>query len=202
MKLFDWKSFVSFGLFVSFLVISVSGVVLYIAPPGRVARWVDWELWRMSLGEWQALHTNFSYLFILLALVHLCFMNWKVFWSYVKKKAAAGLHRKWEIGAGLLLFVVVFAGTLYKVPPLQTIMDIGGDFSSSWLAEEDKAPVPHTEALTIGEVAEKLVKEPPQVVIDKLERAGFENISPDKTLKQMGEESGKSPLEIFRIISR
>ncbi len=107
MKRFAWKSFVSFGLLASFLVISVSGVVLYIAPPGRVARWVDWELWRMSLGDWQALHTNFS---------------------------------------------------------------------SSWLAEEDTAPVPHSEALTIDQVAETLVKEPPQVIIYKLERAGSQSV--------------------------
>ena len=175
--------------------------MLYVAPPGRVARWVNWDLWGVSLGEWQALHTNFSYLFILLALVHLCLMNWNVFWSYVRKKAVAGLHRKWEIGAGLLLFLVVFAGTMYKVPPLQTIMDWGSDFSSSWLTEDEKAPVPHTEALTIDQVAETLVKEPPHVVIAKLENAGFQNVSPEKTLKQLGEESGRSPLEIYQIIS-
>lgn len=201
MKRFDWKSFVSVGLFVSFLVISVSGVVLYIAPPGRVARWVDWDLWRVSLGDWQALHTNFSYLFILLALIHLCLINWKVFWSYIRKKAVAGLHRKWEIGAGLLLFAVVFAGTMYKVPPLQTIMDLGSEFSSSWLTEDEKAPVPHTEALTIHQVAEQLVKLPPQTIIDKLEKAGIENVSPDKTLKELGKENGRSPLEIYQIIS-
>ncbi len=202
MKRFDWKSFISFGLFFSFMVMSITGVVLYIAPPGRVARWVNWEFVKLPLDAWQALHTNFSYLFLILAVFHLFSINWQVFWSYVRKKAAYGIHRKRELAAGLLLFAVVLLGTLYKAPPLQTVMDVGGYFSDSWQAEDEKAPAPHTESMTIAEVSEKLLNLSPEEIIGKLEMTGIRNVERDQTLRQIGEESGKSPLEIYRIISR
>ncbi len=199
-KRFDWKSFISFGLFFSFFVIAITGVMLYIAPPGRVAKWVNWELLGLSKEGWQALHTNFAYLFIVLSIFHLFFMNWKVFWSYVKKRANTGIHRKRELAAGTILFLVVFFGTLFEVPPMQTVMDIGEYFTESWEKKEEKAPMPHTEALTVVEVSEKLVKMSPGEVVEKLEAAGLENVEKEMTLKEIGEKNGKSPFEIYQMI--
>jgi hypothetical protein len=199
-KRFDWKSFISFGLFFSFFVIALTGLVLYIAPPGRVAKWVNWELIGLSKEGWQALHTNFSYLFLVLSIFHLFSINWKVFWSYVKRRAGSGVHRKKELAAGTILFLVVFLGTLFQVPPMQTVMDIGEYFTESWEKKEEKAPMPHTEALTVVEVSEKLVKMSPGEIVKKLEAAGLKNVGKEMTLKEIGEENGTSPFEIYQMI--
>ena len=199
-KRFDWKSFISFGLFFSFFVIALTGLALYIAPPGRVAKWVNWELIGLSKEGWQALHTNFSYLFLVLSIFHLFSINWKVFLSYVKKRAGSGIHRKKELAAGTILFLVVFLGTLFQVPPMQTVMDIGEYFTESWEKKEEKAPMPHTEALTVVEVSEKLVKVSPGEIVKKLEAAGLKNVGKEMTLKEIGEENSTSPFEIYQMI--
>ena len=199
-KRFDWKSFISFGLFFSFFVIALTGLVLYIAPPGRVAKWVNWELIGLSKEGWQALHTNFSYLFLVLSIFHLFSMNWKVFWSYVKKRAGSGVHRKKELAAGAVLFLVVFMGTLFQVPPMQTVMDIGEYFTESWEKTAEKAPIAHTEALTIAEVSEKLVKMSPDEIVGKLKAAGLDHVTPDMALADIADKNGKSPFEVYQMI--
>lgn len=79
-KKFSWKSFISFGLFFYFFVIFFSGIILYIAPPGRIANWTNWELIGLTKSQWQTMHTNFSYLFAILSIFHLFTANsaWKL----------------------------------------------------------------------------------------------------------------------------
>ncbi len=43
-KEFNGKGFVSLLTFGSFLIMTVTGLVLYFVPHGRVAYWVDWKL--------------------------------------------------------------------------------------------------------------------------------------------------------------
>ena len=42
---FQWRAFVTLFVTLSFLLIAVSGLVLYVAPPGRVAHWSS-TAWR------------------------------------------------------------------------------------------------------------------------------------------------------------
>lgn len=202
-KKFNWKSFISFALFVSFFIIVATGLVLYIAPPGRVAKWVNWQFSGLSKEMWQALHTNLTYTFLILSIFHIFSLNWKVFLSYLKKKAAgAGMQRKKELIMSLILIAVVFFGTLFNIPPFKTVMDIGEYFTESWEKQEERAPMPHTEALTIEELSKKLVKLSPEEIIDKLKKNNITVNSAAQMLKEIGEENDISPFEIYQIITR
>ena len=44
LKKFNFRALTSLTLLWMFLALLVSGVVLYIAPPGRIAHWTDWAL--------------------------------------------------------------------------------------------------------------------------------------------------------------
>ncbi|NLW85227.1 MAG: DUF4405 domain-containing protein [Phycisphaerae bacterium] len=48
---------------------SISGIVLFIAPSGRRA--VEWHVWAMSRDEWIVMHLSFSAVFLFAAIVHL-----------------------------------------------------------------------------------------------------------------------------------
>ena len=74
---FSWKAFISFGLAYMMVILLVSGLILYVSPPGRYAHWVTWTLWGMTKEEWQAVHTVFSFGFIILSVFHLFSANWK-----------------------------------------------------------------------------------------------------------------------------
>ena len=59
-KGFNFRSFTSFILVWTFLTLLVSGAVLYIAPPGRIANWTRWQLMILTKEKWQAVHIFFS----------------------------------------------------------------------------------------------------------------------------------------------
>ncbi|MEN8155102.1 MAG: DUF4405 domain-containing protein, partial [Acidobacteriota bacterium] len=120
-KSFDYRSFVSFGMLFSFIIMTLTGIVLYITPPGRVAKWVTWTFFGLEKDEWQAVHTIFSYLFLILSIFHIFFMNWKTIKLYIKKKTKKGINRKKELYASIVLTLIFFAGTVIKVPPFQSV---------------------------------------------------------------------------------
>ena len=49
----------------SFIILFVTIVVLYIVPQGRVAYWADWRLWGMTKEQWGNIHLNIGLLFLL-----------------------------------------------------------------------------------------------------------------------------------------
>ncbi|MEN8223542.1 MAG: DUF4405 domain-containing protein [Acidobacteriota bacterium] len=199
-KKFDFKSFISFGLLFSFIIISITGVILYITPPGRVAKWVKWTLFGLEKEEWQAIHTIFSFFFLILGIFHIFKFNWKVIIAYIKKKAVSGASKKKEFFVSMAVVIILLTGTIAKLPPLQSIMDLGEYFTESWEKKEESAPIAHTEELTIPELSEKVLKITPEEILRKLEEL---NIKADlkSTLKEIGEANGISPFEVYQVIS-
>ena len=54
-KKFSFRGFTSFTLTLSFILISVSGIVLYIVPSGRVAYWINWKLVGLTRDNWDGI---------------------------------------------------------------------------------------------------------------------------------------------------
>ena len=154
---FYWKSFVSFSLGWSFLIIFISGIVLYIAPPGRVANWTQWTLFGFTKVGWQSMHTIFSYTFVILSIFHLFTLNWKVYWSYFTNKTSKGLKKQNELFVSIVLVLVVFGGTYFNIQPFKAVIDFGEWTTESWETKEEMAPIPHAEILTIRELSGKYI---------------------------------------------
>ena len=121
----------TFVLILSLIFETVSGIVLYIVPSGRVARWTGWTLWGLSKGEWQALHIIFALVLLLIIVAHLYF-NWRVvahfFWSKVK----GAVNLKAELAVASLITLFIFMGTLWNLPPFSNIIDFGREARHSW----------------------------------------------------------------------
>lgn len=199
-KKFGWKSFISFSLFISIFILAFTGIILYIAPPGRVAKWVDWTLFGVSKEQWQHQHTIFAYAFLILSIFHIFFINWKVFLSYLKKKAVKGFHRKGEMLASLILILVLIFATGFGLPPFKNVMDLGEYFTESWEKSEERAPMPHTESLTVKELSEKVVNLSPEKILQRLMDKGLKVENMDQTLKEIGASNKLSPFEIYKLI--
>ena len=60
---FKTRGFVSFTLTLSFIILSLSGIVLYIMPYGRVAYWINWGIAGLSKDDWDAIHTIIGFVF-------------------------------------------------------------------------------------------------------------------------------------------
>ena len=76
----------SLTLLLSFIVLILTSLVLYVVPEGRVAYWSDWRWLWLSKSQWGDIHTNSGFLFLVAGLLHLLY-NWKPIVSYLKNRA-------------------------------------------------------------------------------------------------------------------
>lgn len=198
---FSWRAFISFGLTWAIIVILISGIILYIAPPGRYAHWVNWKLAGFSKEGWQAIHTIFSLAFIVLSIFHLFSVNWQAFISYIKSKSVKGFNKKKELLFSIIATLVFFFGTVFSIPPFQSVMDLGESATNSWEKTEERAPVPHAELLTLTELADQLNIKSVDEIISKLNshKISFEDTH-TQTLQEIGEANNLTPIEVYEII--
>ncbi len=193
---FSWRAFVSTYSAWSALILLVSGIILYIAPAGRIAKWTHISLLGLEKDQWQAIHTVFSFLFIITIGFHL-YYNWRPFLSYIglRGKIKQFFFMRKELVATTLVTVIVFVLTLGQVPPFSTIMDIGTYFTESWESERTEPPIPHAEELTIGALAQT-IHLPAEQLIQNLKQQGVE-ANASMVVKDVAQKYNLSPSQLF-----
>jgi len=197
---FYWRAFVTFYVILSFAVIAVSGVVLYVSPPGRVANWSEWTLGLLTKATWQAVHTIFAFLFVLAVAFHVYF-NWRVILNYLTRKLSEGIRRRRELALASALGLLVFVLTLTGSAPFETAMTVGETLKNSWATPATEPPVPHAELWTLSQLAEN-AKIPLDNVLANLKEAGIEPAGTGVTLANLAAELKKTPQEVYRAALR
>ena len=197
MKKFNWRGFISLYILLSFIIIIISGLVLYIAPPGRIAKWTSVPLLGLEKDQWQAIHTIFTFIFIIASGFHLYF-NWKIFLSHLRNKLTKKyLSRKEFLWSVVVTFLVIFI-ILFELPPVNAVMGFGESITNSWEKDYDTPPVPHTEEMTLSEIA-KLVNQDPDSVVQMLKSQNIEVTNADAKLKDIADENEYSPQQLFDL---
>ncbi len=126
---FYTRGFTVFVLIFSALALTISGIVLYIAPPGRYTKWVDWRVLSISKDGWEAIHINFSLLFVILLGLHI-YYNWRVLKGYLRRGVAWTVRYRWELLAATLVTAVVLAGSLLEWPVFGDIVAFGEEIKA------------------------------------------------------------------------
>jgi hypothetical protein len=192
---FYWRAFVSFFLLFSGLAVAVSGSILYIAPPGRIANWSEWSVGALEKADWQAVHTIFAFLFVAMSAFHLYF-NWRVIVSYMKSKLGEGMRRKWELALSGVSFSAILVLTLGGLPPFGTVMTTGEKLKNSWATTSNEPPVPHAEAWTLAKLSETM-KVPIEEARANLASAGMPMDDERLTLADVGKEHGVTAQRVY-----
>jgi hypothetical protein len=193
---FYWRAFVTFYVVFSFLVIAGTGLVLYIAPPGRVANWSEWTLGGLRKNQWQAVHTVFSFLFVLAASFHLYF-NWRVIVAYIKSKLGEGVRRGRELALASGMAAAILGMTVAALPPFGTIMTLGEEAKNSWSNPATEPPVPHAEMWTLVKFAEA-TKVTVEQAMANLKQAGIPVADADTTLSAVAAAYRVTPREVYQ----
>lgn len=198
---FNLRSFTSFTLVISTIIMSWSGFILYVAPPGRIANWGTWKLMIFTKTEWQALHTIFSYMFFILFIIHLFFVNWKTFLTYFKSKLKSGLNKKWELSSALFLSVIFFAGTLQAWTPFSSVMKLGEKLKESWEGDFTAPPVLHMEIYTLEKLAFDLDSISPTELVKTLNENNINARGIKQTLKEIAAENKVTPSVVYELLN-
>jgi hypothetical protein len=193
-KKFSWKPFTSFFIFLCFVGLLLSGSVLYVAPPGRIANWTQWQL-GLAKEQWQALHTVFALFFIAAATLHLVF-NWKVLLAYLKTRVHTGTSNRREFAVASVAVLVVLALTIGNVPPFSTVMALGERAKNSWVSAETEPPLPHAEGFTLARLSE-ITKQPVDGMMAALRQSGITDATPDTTVGALAAAHRLTPQQLY-----
>jgi len=192
------KGFTSLLLTLAFLALSISGVVLYMTPQGRVAHWTGWSLLGLDKEQWQALHTNMAILFLVVALVHIA-LNWSMLWCYIKKRTGRGLNLKREMILAVAIAGLVTGGTILGWPPFSTVTDVNEQIKDYWERRSATAPAPHAEEFSLKRLAGQMGLSAEDVV-KTLRGQGIEVADAEQTVRAVAENNGRTPAEIHAIL--
>jgi hypothetical protein len=196
---FHTRGFTSFSTLLLFLIMSITGIVLYIVPEGRIANWTDWRLLGLTKSDWGDIHILASLLFVVSGSFHTYF-NWPTLISYLKNRATEGIRLKWELALSVFIAIAVIVSAISNVPPLSTLIAINNAIKQSWIQDKnDEPPFGHAEDLSLGVLCKKLGI-PWDSASDVLLAAGLTQLDQGIKLSQLATVNKRSPMDIYLMI--
>jgi hypothetical protein len=183
----------------SFVVATVTGVVLYIVPEGRVANWTIWELWSLTKGGWTDLHVIFSIVFVAVGVAHLVY-NWKPFKNYMAERASGHVHVSRTVYGSLAIAAGFFALTFYNLPPASWVMDLSASIKSSWVVTPAyEPPFGHAEDVSLAGFAKRQrIDLDAAMLALKAERVDIP--TPEMALKDLAALNAITPMALYEAI--
>ena len=195
---FNWRSFVSVLTAVSFIGMVFTGIILFVVPPGRIANWTGWTLLALTKHQWIGLHDWCSIVFVVASAFHL-YLNWKPFVSYFKGKITRAFALRAEWALALVVFVIVFVGTIGDFTPFSTLLAWNESIKHSWDSPQQRAPIPHAELLTLSQLAEQVPDVGLETMLKNIQAQDIEVESPDVVLGKLAEAFNVTPARLYNI---
>lgn len=123
---FSGRAAALFGVSLSILLAALSGIVMYIAPQGRLASAIDWHWAFLTRGQWETLHTTTSLLFVSFAIWHF-WVHISVYKTLLFGSAKRAGHTR-EVWIAVIAVGVVIVTSILGVPPASWIENLGEMF--------------------------------------------------------------------------
>jgi hypothetical protein len=197
---FHKKGFISLCVFGSFLIMSLTGIILYFTPKGRIAYWVDWRFLGLTKSDWGDIHIISCFLFVVMGSYHLCY-NWEPFTLYLSSKIGDTLRLKKELSFSITIMIFVIFGSLYKVPPLNFVLDFGEYLKSSWTSEDFEPPISHAEQLSLETFAKKMNIDL-SLAFKELREKGIRLDDRAESLENIAKRNRTSPMKLYGMIKK
>ena len=189
------RKITSLTALLTFILILLTSVILYIVPQGRVAYWADWRLWGLTKEQWGNVHIVNGLLFLLSLFLHI-YYNWRPIVSYMKNKAQELKIFTKEFNVALGFTVVFTFGTLIEVPPFQWVLDLNGYVKDEAAVKYGEPPYGHAELSALKTFAKKQGLDLKESMAS-LKGAGMKFDSEIQTLKDIARVNNVSPQQVY-----
>ncbi len=193
------RKITSFSLGISFIIMTYTGIMLFICPHGRVAYWSDWHFLGLSKDQYGNLHTTSMIVFVLFGILHI-YYNWRVILNYLKDKSRKISFSTKEFLIALGLNIVFVVGTLAMIQPFSGFLTFENNLKESWTAKAKEPPYGHAE-LSKLEIFCKRVDIPLQEATKQLSENGIKFSTKD-TLLTIAKNNNMNPSEVYNIIKQ
>jgi len=192
------RKITSLTMLISFVLLVLTSVILYIVPQGRVAYWADWKLWGLSKSQWGELHINLGFLFLLAGLLHI-FYNWKPILAYLKDRTRKLKIFTANFNVALVLTLIVGFGTYFQIPPMSTVINFGESFKDAAAEKYGEPPYGHAELSSL-KLFSKQTGLDLKKAMELLVQDGIKFQGEQDKLIDIAEKNNISPKELFNIM--
>ena len=192
------RKITSMTMLVSFILLLVNSVILYIVPEGRVAYWADWHMGGLTKTQWGDQHVTVGVLFLVASFLHM-FFNWPVITAYMKNKAREMKVFTGSFNAALMITLLVAIGTYYEVPPMSTIIHISGEIKDGGAKKYGEPPYGHAELSSLKLFSKKEGLDADKA-LELMKEAGLKAESTKETLKNIAANNNLTPQQVYEII--
>jgi len=191
------KKITSLSLGLSFLIMTYTGIILFLCPHGRVAYWSEWHLLGLSKNQYGELHTTSMIAMVLFGILHISY-NWNSIVNYMKNKSKQISFTKKEflIALGINIFFIV--GTLNLIQPFKAFLDFEENFKNSWINQYSEPPYGHAEQSKLKIFCKKM-----NISIEMASKKLKENnikFKIDDTLKDIAKKNNLIPSDVYNLI--
>ena len=192
------RKITSLTALISFILMLLTSVILYIVPAGRVAYWSDWRLWGLSKTQWADLHINLGVLFLLAIFLHI-YYNWIPILNYLKNRARQIVFFTKSFNSAVIITLIVILGTYFLIPPFSTLLDISEQIKDKAALKYGEPPFGHAELAPLKSLIKKTGLDR-NASLDNLEKAGVHFDSPDDIVLDIAARNQTTPKHIFQIM--
>jgi len=179
----------------SFILILLTSIILYIVPEGRVAYWADWRLWGLTKAQWGDIHIINGLLFLISIFLHI-YYNWTLIVNYLKNKSKEIKVFTKEFNLALVLTVVFTLGALVGLPPFQTVLDISSNIKDAAADKYGDPPYGHAELSTLRTFVKRQGIDL-SAAMAKIKKNGVKFKDETQTLKDISRQNGMSPQQVY-----
>ena len=194
----NMRKITSLTALLSFVLLMVTSIILYVMPSGRVAYWSNWKFLLLSKEQWGALHLNLGCLLLFSIVLHI-YYNWGLILNYLRNRTKKLRVFTPNFTIALALTLAVFLGTIKEIPPMSTIVNLGTSITDDANLFYGEPPYGHAELSPLSDFAAK-VKIDLQSSLANLAAAGIMVESASQTMQEIGKANGVSPQLLYTMM--
>lgn len=192
------RKIASLTAFISFLLLILNSVVLYIVPHGRIAYWADWRFWGLTKTEWTNQHVIIGVLFLLAIFLH-TYYNWNPIVAYLKNKARQIRVFTLEFNFALALTIVFTVGAYVEVAPFSWILNLSESVKNASTEKYGEPPYGRAEISTLAAFSSKMGLDLASSVA-RLKSAGIDLGHEKLTLLEIADLNKTSPQQLYLLM--
>lgn len=194
-------SLTSFLTTFSFVIVTVSGIMMFMVPPGRIASWTEWKFIGLTREEWVRVHVVLSVFFAGIGIYHLI-LNWRIFVNYIISKVSKGLHYTRELIISIVIVLFCSFGAYFQIFPFGQFITFNNWVKTLWVTSpEFEPPIAHAEALSLVSFTTRMGMNLEQAMEElKKNKISVEDVNDPLSL--IGEKNHISPMEIYVKIKK
>lgn len=197
-KRFSWRAFISSTIGLSFLCMCMTGVILFVVPPGRIANWTGWTIFGLTKQQWIGLHIWLSFVFTVAAVVHI-YLNWRCMIGYLQNRVCRSFAFRAEWVSAVVVCVLITIGTVAGIKPFSSLLAWSEGIKHRWDDSPSRAPVPHAELLTLAQLADQADDVDIEKIVENLKAKGIQAESPETVVGDLAQAHNMTPQQLYGI---